>query len=306
MAAEKKKIPTFQGFKSNGIEKVIVDGYSDKIKDILGGSDELVARFNQIAVTVVSNNANIKKCSQNSIIGSILQASILKLNPAPTLGLCAFVPFFNSDLKVFECQFQIQYQGWINLAYRSSRVQDVYAEIRYEKDKFELQLGSTPKITHIPYLDGDRGSRLGAYAVWHLVGAKYPHIEYMTMAEIDIIRKESLSKVSASGKKVVWPSMKCYEHKKRNKNESIFRTSKSSYKKILYTLNGNFNNNEFSYRSLSIFFMDQIYLLILRQKELSMNKIDLILLILCFFVGFASIALYQIYTILLEIRDKSK
>jgi len=195
------KLATFQNFKSTGIEKIIVDGYSDKIKAILGGSDEAVARFNQIAVTVVSNKSNIKKCTQNSVIGAILQTSILKLNPAPALGLCAFVPFFNSDQKAYECQFQIQYQGWINLAYRSAKVQDVYAEIRYKKDKFDLSLGSKPEIIHKPYLDGDRGERLGAYAVWHLEGARYPHIEYMTMEAIDKIKKEALSKISDSGKK---------------------------------------------------------------------------------------------------------
>ncbi len=198
------KLATFQNFKSTNIEKVIVDGYGDKIKAIFGGSDEAVARFNQTVITVISNNSNIKNCTQNSVIGAVLQTSILKLNPAPALGLCAYVPYFNNDRKIWECEFQIQYQGYIQLATRSGKVLDVYAEIRYERDEFKRELGSTPKIIHNPYDSGDRGKMVGVYVVWFLRDAPYPHFEYMSSEEVEKVKKESKSLSGKGAKYSPW------------------------------------------------------------------------------------------------------
>ena len=196
---------TFKGLTSKQIGVVIRDGYGNQIKEILGGSDEKVARFNQIATTVVSNNPKLKDCTQASVVGSILQTSILFLNPSPALGICAFIPQMNSMIKAWECQFQIQYQGWILLACRSGKVLDVYTEIRYEKDRFSLHLGSKPEIIHEPYLDGDRGKMLGAYAVWILKDAPYPHLEYMTAGDIAKVKKVSRSAGSEYSPWIKWP-----------------------------------------------------------------------------------------------------
>jgi recombination protein RecT len=66
---------------------------------------------------------------------------------------------------------------------------DVRAEIVYENDAFDYELGDTPSLSHKPApLGVDRGKMIGAYAVvTHLdSGAKYR--EVMNMAELDAVK----------------------------------------------------------------------------------------------------------------------
>lgn len=58
-------------------------------------------RFVQIASTAIAQNKVLTNCTPSSILGSIMQASILGFPPVNALGYCYFVPYKT------ECQFQI-------------------------------------------------------------------------------------------------------------------------------------------------------------------------------------------------------
>jgi recombinational DNA repair protein RecT len=52
--------------------------------------------------------------------------------------------------------------------YRSPRVLFVDADLIYEADHFEYEKGAVPRLVHKPNVFGDRGKRLGAYALVQL------------------------------------------------------------------------------------------------------------------------------------------
>src|SRR6185295_7827853 len=70
-------------------------------------------RMAMIAFTAMRQNPELMKCSRESIIGSIMTASILGLEPSGPLGHGALIPYKG------ECQFQPMYQGLLDLARRS-------------------------------------------------------------------------------------------------------------------------------------------------------------------------------------------
>ena len=139
-------------------------------------------RFTRIALTALSSNPKLMGCDRNSFIGALMNAAQLGLEPNTPLGQAYLIPFKNNKLGITECQFQIGYKGLLDLAYRSGEVATVQAQVVYENDKFEYELGLEPKLVHIP-ADGDRGAAVRVYAVFKLKNGGYS-FEVMSMEDV--------------------------------------------------------------------------------------------------------------------------
>ena len=87
-----------------------------------------VERVMQIATTVIAKNPTIAECTTSSLLGAVLQASIVGLELTPILGLAYLVPFYNGKTKQKEVQFQIGYRGYIELARRSKELKTLMSE----------------------------------------------------------------------------------------------------------------------------------------------------------------------------------
>jgi recombination protein RecT len=105
-------------------------------------------RMAMIAFTAMRQNPKLLLCSKESIIGSIMTASILGLEPSGPLGHGALVPYKG------ECQFQPMYQGLLELARRSGFIKDVQLRAVYKGDHYRFRFGLDPTIEHTP-LEGD-------------------------------------------------------------------------------------------------------------------------------------------------------
>jgi recombination protein RecT len=91
----------------------------------------------------------------NTFFGALLQALQLGLEVNTPLGQAYLIPYWNKNLYGkgvggFQCQFQMGYQGMLDLCYRFGKYKNIAAEIVYEGDVFEYQFGSRQYITHIP------------------------------------------------------------------------------------------------------------------------------------------------------------
>lgn len=127
-------------------------------------------RFIQMATSIIAKNPAIAECSAQSVIGAILQASILGFPPVEALGYCYFVPFNNKKPCgwVKEIQFQIGYKGLMDLARRSGKIETIHAFVVVEGDEFDYELGLNPTISHKPcgaVADPDGTNIRFAYAV---------------------------------------------------------------------------------------------------------------------------------------------
>ncbi len=129
-------------------------------------------RMIQIATTVIARNDKIKNCSPASIIGAVVQASILGFKPIETLGECYFVPYKG------QCQFQIGYRGYKKLAHNTNKIKMLYAEVVYQDDKFYYELGLNPKLEHVPNLNADNSWNkiTHVYAVAHYTNGGYSFV----------------------------------------------------------------------------------------------------------------------------------
>ena len=151
-------------------------------------------RMCQMTTTLITQNQEIAKCSVASIVGAIMQASILGFEPVSALGQCYFVPYGG------HIQFQIGYKGYLRLAQNSKEVKNLYAEVVRKGDQFEYELGLEPKLRHVPNLDGF-GDITHVYAVAHLINGGYQFV-VMTKNQIEALRLRS--PMQKNGAKGAW------------------------------------------------------------------------------------------------------
>ena len=134
-------------------------------------------RMLRVLQNAVSRNHKLLECTKPSIANAIVTASELGLEPNTPLGLCHIIPYGG------QATFQIGYQGLIELAYRSGRVRNIYAETVHERDTFRITLGLHKDLIHEPGT-GDRGKPIAYYAVVEIDGIA-PQFAVMTRGEVE-------------------------------------------------------------------------------------------------------------------------
>ena len=107
-------------------------------------------RFTRMVLSAISANPGLAQCEQKSFLGAMMQAAQLGLEPNTPLGQAYIIPYKEKGIP--KAQFQIGYKGLIDLAYRSGQVSIIDAQVVYENDDFEYELGLEPKLKHKPAL----------------------------------------------------------------------------------------------------------------------------------------------------------
>ena len=126
-----------------------------------------VDRLLRVVFSSVLKNPKLLQCTTESLMNAIMQCAQLGLEPI--LGRAHLIPYTNRKKKgnPVECQFQPGYQGLVDLAERSGKVETVKAHVVYRNDEFDIEYGLNERLVHRPKMDGgDRGKPMGAYTVW--------------------------------------------------------------------------------------------------------------------------------------------
>lgn len=149
-------------------------------------------RLIQMATSTIYKNPAIAKCTPQTLIGAVMQASLLGFPPVDALGYCYMVPYGK------DVQFQIGYRGYIELARRSGQIKMVYAEVVRSGDEFSCEFGLEPKLIHKPKLDSSK-PLTHAYAVAHFTDGGHNFV-VLSKSDIERLRMRSpMQKGSPSG-----------------------------------------------------------------------------------------------------------
>jgi recombination protein RecT len=143
-------------------------------------------RMLRVITSAVSKTPDLQVCDPKSIVLAAAQAFALGLEPNTALGLGYLVPFKGT------CTFIPGYRGLQRLAVQSGEVQIIQARAVYKRDAFEVHYGTSPRIEHSPYLEGDHGPLIAVYAV-AIMKSGVPAFDVMTIGEVNAIRDRSKS-----------------------------------------------------------------------------------------------------------------
>lgn len=140
-------------------------------------------------------NPKLLECTPESILFSVMQSAALGLEPSGgVLGQGYLVPFYSSKDRRFLCQFIPGYRGLCKLARQSGEVQQIWAEVVYEKDQFTYSMGLSPDIKHVRNdKEADPGPMTHVYAVARFTDGT-PQFIVMNRREVEAIKKSTKSK----------------------------------------------------------------------------------------------------------------
>lgn len=149
-------------------------------------------RILRLAINAYSRTPKLHECTPTSIIGSIVLASQVGLEPDGTLGQGYLVPFYNGKMKRYEAQFIPGYQGLMDLGFRSGKILNWEAHAVREKDVFTFEYGTNKFLTHKPGIS-ERGEITCFYSIVTLSNG-IPNFIVMSKEEVDKIRAMSKGK----------------------------------------------------------------------------------------------------------------
>ena len=130
-------------------------------------------RFTRIATNAIANNPKLMQAvseSPRTLVAALMTCAQLGIEPNTPLGQGYILPYCNfnkaTNRKEMQVNFQLGYQGLIDLCYRSGEVTLIQANVVYAKDDYKYELGLDPVIRHVPYRGADRGEPIAYYGVF--------------------------------------------------------------------------------------------------------------------------------------------
>lgn len=162
----------------------------EQLRNLLG-SEAAVERFKTVALHAIISDSKLQRVNPLSLIEAVRESAVLGLEPTGILGEAYILPYgTNAELR-------IGWAGYLKLIRNSGQVAAIDCQVVYEKDDFQIQFGTDPRIEHKPYLlvskDDQRGDYKGAYA-WARLANGQLLIEWMPTVEIERARKFSQAK----------------------------------------------------------------------------------------------------------------
>lgn len=120
--------------KKNPTVRDLVQAQQSAIEVQLAGAMNSGA-FVRAAISTIAQSADLQQATPSSVLGGIMLAAQLKLEIGPALGHFYLTPRKQGGQQI--CLPIIGYQGYIELAYRSGRIEKIETFLVREGDKFD-------------------------------------------------------------------------------------------------------------------------------------------------------------------------
>ena len=156
-----------------------------------------VDKFIRTTLTAVQMQPDLLAADRKSLLGSTMRAAQDGL-------LCdgreaALVIFNTKEGK--KVQYMPMVGGILKKIRNSGELASISAQVVYDKDHFEYELGDDERIVHKPFLGADRGKQIACYAIAKTKdGAIYR--EVMSVSDVEKVR--SASRAGKFGPWVDW------------------------------------------------------------------------------------------------------
>lgn len=151
-------------------------------------------RMLQLAISTVNKNPKLLNCTPESVLGCLMTASSLGLEPNDVngLGQAYIIPYGRTATYISG------YRGLYKLALNSGEIQSITVEAVYEGDEFEYRMGDDAHITHVPNLDAEH-SYDKLKCVYCITRFNNGGVQRTVMPKSEIEKRRNVSKAKNDG-----------------------------------------------------------------------------------------------------------
>lgn len=153
-------------------------GMKQSLSEAMPKHNRNVDRFVKSALLEINSNAKLQSCTKESIFKCMIESASYGLEVGGVLGQAYMIPYENN------AQFQMGYKGLLALARRSETIKTISAEVVYQNDDFEVELGMGRNLTHKINITKERGNAIAYYCLVELVNGGF-QFAVMSKAEIE-------------------------------------------------------------------------------------------------------------------------
>ena len=154
-------------------------------------------KFIRTTLTAIQMNPELLTADRKSLLGSCMKAAQDGLLAD---GREAALVIFRTK-EGPKVQYMPMVGGILKKVRNSGELASISAQVAYDKDLFEYELGDDERIVHKPFLGADRGKQIACYAIAKTKdGAIYR--EVMSVADVEKVR--AASKTGKFGPWVDW------------------------------------------------------------------------------------------------------
>lgn len=108
-------------------------------------------RMMRVVANAIRTTPQLSECDPMSMLGALMTAASLGLEPNTPLGHAYLIPFKNNRKGITEVQFIIGYKGFADLARRSGQIVSLHADVVYSDDElWSYEYGSDMHLRHKP------------------------------------------------------------------------------------------------------------------------------------------------------------
>lgn len=151
------------------------------------------------AMSIIKESEPLQKCALESFKEAFENLGAMGLSLNKNLGQAALIPRWNAKRKKNWATVMPMYRGYIALATGGSVIKNVWGASVVDGDTIEFELGSHPKLRHVPLLgkrnDTSRlpsfANMIGAYCIADITGSSHPHITWLSIDDIVSIAERS-------------------------------------------------------------------------------------------------------------------
>lgn len=163
---------------------------------------ETFAKEVSFALQHIEKNPGLQKCTRNSVLQAVMNVAQTGLTLNPIASLAYLIPRWSN--KGILCVLEPSYQGLIKLVTDTGSVKSVHCYTVFEGDEFQVKLGTSVGVDHIPKFESKTITHVYTVAELRSGGIQ---VEVMTISDCYKIREKSESYKAFLAKKVkscVW------------------------------------------------------------------------------------------------------
>lgn len=171
--------------------------YETDLKSLVAMHGISPEKFITTTINAVKKEPKLLECDPKTLFGAIMMSAELGLAPNTQMGLAFILPYNrrykdgNNWQQVLEAQFQLGYQGWVEIMLRNPKIESVESGIIYSNEEWFYDKGKRDPFSHKPLPPSQRGEWIAAFALAWLKDSAKPKVVVLWKEDIEKVKKIS-------------------------------------------------------------------------------------------------------------------